>query len=362
MSRQRRAYVVGYYGMSNFGDDLFCEVMTSRAPELLSGYNVKIVGNSGRLGRRIYSAPTAIGSIWRLIVGIFAVLRADLIVLGGGSVLWRLDGVRLVQWKLSHFARTAFQSLGVSIGPFAVSTDERGVAEFLDGNDRVIVRDNESLAVAIEMGLGEKVQMGGDLAALYPRTVNQRAELDAHHRTVGVALCNFPEYTEFETEILESFVSAIRASSRPGRQDRISVISLNSHPVYGDDSLSLRAVEHLTASGLAATFHRYSDLGISKTWDLITSLDAMAAVRLHAAIPAYLSGVPFALLEYHPKCKNFCDEIGQDDSLRWTLKSENRNYVDVLEGLLGQPKRTMLSPADYTSRAEKAYRADSGMW
>lgn len=355
MPRKKRLHVVGYYGMSNFGDDLFCDVIEDRASQLFAGFQLKIIGRSRGFGQKLYSSTTIVGSILRMAMGIYSVVRADLIVLGGGSVLWRLSGVRLLQWKLSRLTRTSFQSLGVSIGPFASVVDKLGITEFLESNSRVIVRDKESMTLGVEMGLGAKLQMGGDLAALYRRPPSRRSEVDLHVRIIGLALCNFPGYVEIEDGLLESLATAIHETAVPGREDHIQVLSLNGHPEHGDDELSLRAVEFLVSRGLAATSYCYSDLGVAKIWDLMAALDAMVAVRLHAAISAYLSGVPFALFEYHQKCRDFCDEVGQAESLRWTQVAEGPTHIQVLEDLLRGSRPPSFSPEDYKSRSESIY-------
>jgi hypothetical protein len=48
----------------------------------------------------------------------------------------------------------------------------------------------------------------------------------------------------------------------------------------------------------------------------IASLNLLLTGRLHGALTAYQLGVPFILDEYHVKCADFLDDIGQVDALR----------------------------------------------
>lgn len=353
LKRRNRVRVVGYYGMGNFGDDLFGEVILARANQMFPGREVKIVGKGAQKRVPQYSSSSAIGAMLRLLDGVLAQVRAQTIVLGGGSVLMGLHGVRRVQWLWRRFASTKFESLGVSIGPFPTSRDATDVAEFLRWNTRVVVRDEESLETARMLGIGDLVKHGGDLAALFES--DQRATREAGSRTIGLALCNFPGYEDVEQTLLDSLVRAIATTSTPERDDEVVIISLNSHARKGDDEISRRASEVLRRRGIANRLLRYTDLGVQSTWETIASLHAMVAVRLHAAIPAYLERVPFALLEYQQKCASFCDDIGQADGLRLKLLDEPEAFDQALSTLLDQPAVPRMDPGRYVERAEATY-------
>lgn len=356
MSRRKRAFIVGYYGMSNFGDDLFREVISAQAGRLLPEYEVRPTTWLRPSVNRRYASPTFFGSVLRLIAGVVAAVRSDVIVLGGGSVLWGLTGVRAVQWKLSRLTRTRFQALGVSIGPFPTNDDRVAVSRFLRGLDRLVVRDQASISLGKEMGLGSTLRMGGDLAALYPQTITLQSYRDPRVRLIGLALCNFPGFdVESEENMINAFASSLRATSTPGIEDRVCVISLNNHSHYGDDALSRRAVEKLSAKGVPALLVRYVDMGVRETWSLISSLDGLVAVRLHAAISAYLSSVPFALLEYHEKCAAFCDDVGQHESVRIRVNSSRKDYEESIRNLFLRRYGPTVPADAYIQRARLTY-------
>lgn len=365
MLRKHRAFVVGYYGMSNFGDDLFCEIIRLRSSQLLPGYEVKIVGQFGEAGQagplrsriasRAFSSLSIVGSMWRLTVGLAAVARADVIVLGGGSVLSSLRGVWAIQRRLASITGTSFQAIGVSIGPFANSVDRDSVSRFAKKLDRIVVRDHASLVLGRTMGLGEKIELAGDLAALYPQSDEPLSRPVRTGRLIGLSLCNFEGFGPDAVDgMVTALASAVKSTSSGG-PDHIVVISLNSNSEYGDDELTRIAVEKLRSLGMGTSIVRYGDENVQSIWSLISSLDRLVAVRLHAAVSAYLCEVPFALLEYHQKCTDFCDDVGQDTALRIN-KSANREATEAsIMRLLSTPTPPTSRATEYKERAHSVY-------
>jgi len=359
------ASVVGYYGMSNYGDDLFGEVIAENAAQLLPGREVRIVRgisprrSRSRLGRRaaeLYATDSTAGSMLRLGVGVVSLFRSKCMVLGGGSVLANLEGVRRIQNKLAPFSKTRFQALGVSIGPFENKASQEAVAAFIRSFDRIVVRDASSMEIGRSFALTGQLRMGGDLAALYrPKEDNP----PSHHpevRQVGVAVCPFPGFGEEEAELMaRELVEALRSTEVAGKRDVVVVYSLNNHPVHGDDSLAMRMMLVFAENGIYATHVRHVDTGVDGVWASIAGLDAMIAVRLHAAITAYLNRVPFVLLEYQAKCTEFLSDIGQVESLQ--LPSRNRvlpTSADLIP-VLASPVLPVFTREDYVERAKAAY-------
>ncbi|MET3769737.1 polysaccharide pyruvyl transferase WcaK-like protein [Marisediminicola sp. UYEF4] len=366
MPRRQRAHIVGYYGMANFGDDLFCEVIRNYASHLLPGLDVKIVGDFARgkakgtylesLRAQLFSSNSPLGSAVRLAVGLNTVVRADLIVLGGGSVLSSVKGVWSVQNRLAVLCNTSFRALGVSIGPFAADVDRSAISVFANRFDRIVVRDNSSLMNGRELVSPAKVTLGGDLAALYV-SPDVKVPRVPGIRRVGIALCNFPGFTIRELkDLISATVEALALTRSPDVIDHVFVISLNSNVEFGDDELSQLAARELTAANVAVSLIRYADNDVSFIWNLLGSLDALIAVRLHAAICAYMNSVPFVLLEYHQKCRDFCDDIGQLAALRaGAFPSQSSALIKITALLSGSRSTVALAPAEYAARARAIY-------
>lgn len=355
-----QAFVVGYYGMSNYGDDLFNDVLRHGASQILPSHRVRVAsapsprarGPLARMFRRIEASDSVAGSVWRLIHGLI-LLRARMIILGGGSVLSEMKGVREVQSKLARFTRTRFQAWGVSLGPFPSPRDFESVAAFLRRMDRVIVRDRRSLKVANEMGV--VAAMGGDLAALYADQHPRSPRSTSHtHRRIGLALCNTPASPIDVNSLADSLAAAI-SDSPSHREDLVVVLVLNNHPVHGDEEISVQAADRLKSHGLPVLMIRHSEADVGVIWSAIDELDALVAVRLHAAVSAYLTSVPFLLVEYHPKCSDFLDDVRQDAGLRVPRNAAITDVRTGLSNLLSDPVAPGMPAGDYVARAVRTY-------
>ena len=55
---------------------------------------------------------------------------------------------------------------------------------------------------------------------------------------------------------------------------------------------------------------------VEKTWDAISKCNLMISTRLHASIFACYANVPFILIEYHKKCSDFLNDVGQQEEYR----------------------------------------------
>ena len=55
---------------------------------------------------------------------------------------------------------------------------------------------------------------------------------------------------------------------------------------------------------------------VKKTWDEISKCNLMISTRLHASIFACYANVPFILIEYHKKCSDFLNDVGQQEEYR----------------------------------------------
>jgi polysaccharide pyruvyl transferase WcaK-like protein len=73
---------------------------------------------------------------------------------------------------------------------------------------------------------------------------------------------------------------------------------------------------------------------------------------MHAGITAYLTGVPFALVEYERKCTDYLDDIGQPASLRLGGDLSDPAQVEqVIDRLFRREGQPSLAPQTYSSEA-----------
>lgn len=321
----------GYYGFSNYGDDLFASVCLRASEKYWPEHRVSLVGPQAECWDKIshasaracgtrYSDTGFMGKLSRLAAMARAAVTNDMIVLAGGSVLSSLGSrdMRRFQHVLASCGIVKLAGIGLSLGPFESSADEKTCREFLRRFEYLALRDGGSYDLAVAMGLPYEPIRACDLAGLLPLLVEERIGRREEHGPLGVAPCNYESYVggnaEVERRRNEVLVEALgRWAGR--RSVPVRIFSLNSHPIMGDDGLCDRLAGDLSQCGIEVEVVRATS-GVTSVWRNISECSALVSVRLHGAISAYLAGVPFCLVEYHRKCTDFVEDVGQHPSLR----------------------------------------------
>lgn len=376
-----RATFTGYYGMNNFGDDLFGVVCSAAARKYWNG-EPKLAGPVIRgLDARytmpswypssLYGAPGPLGKVSRLYSFARGLSGADVLVMGGGSVIGGSTNTSFRRKMMVSAHRTGklkLAAIGVSIGPVVNAAAEDAVADFLGCLDYIAVRDRRSYDLAVKLGAAEKTLLGRDLAGLLPSIaavpshVPRRAAEHSGNGAIrlGIALCNYKVTGSYAAPDRQGVLSAMTgelvrlAALRPLQVD---IFSLNEHPLHGDHALAVKLEQNLLACGVAAQVRRYSGRSPLVMVEAIGECDAFISARLHGAIVAYLQGVPFAIVDYHPKCNDFADEVGLPRTLRITAEGDLPAAIrNALETMLGPGCRPALSHELYAQQAQDIFR------
>lgn len=349
---------VGYYGMSNYGDDIFGLACSWAAKRYWMPHRTTILSPKLRdcddtifeiplwFPNRLYSHAGVIGKLSRLSFTIRSLRKNDYIVFAGGSILSSMKSSRmtLIQYVSSKNI-IGLAGIGVSVGPFLSSEDERNIERFLKMFSFLAVRDTTSYERVKYMNLPYAPVLARDLGGLLPEIVTRSKKGTDQLGYFGVSICNYEQFMQRGNRTIEQkrnyclFEGIRRFCLKNGVPVRIFV--LNTHPKFGDLSLSRELELYLNGNGIRSECVSLSQ-GIREIWRKIAVCHAFLSVRLHGAISAYLAGVPFTLVEYHSKCSDFLQDIGQPQGVRLGMKLDTPGtVVRVLEKLFyEQPRPT----------------------
>lgn len=332
-ARSRKTLIVGFYGMHNFGDDLFVDVIEN-AEEFhrlgrrkvflcppVPGVNAKYSFLARRFGTQ-FGETSLRGRIARLLSALVGIATSRTVVLGGGSVLSQLTGVRRTQAILGRLFRTRWMAVGVSIGPFTTSTDRVKIRNFLQRFNVIEVRDERSWRLARDLEIESRRTL--DLAYFKHPT-----EAPPARRLIYVPCSGVSE--QDERKVIRAIDQGLSSLGIRSGSSELVIAVLNGHPQNGDEERARQAA-HLLRHHSPAIF-RYEDAGVQRTWDLLGSSKALVSGRLHGGIAAHVNGVPFVAIEYHSKVSDFLDDIGQDDLLR--LSKNDRAVEDLIHSAFG---------------------------
>lgn len=385
MNAPLRVGFTGYYGMRNFGDDLFGVLCTQAArrywnaePLLvgpaLSGAQARSTWPS-RLPTAWYGSSGTVGKASRLLGFVRGLRESEVLVMGGGSVITARESFRKPMMLSAHRrGRVQLAAVGVSVGPFPDAAAEASVAEFVRRFSYLSVRDRRSYDLAQRMGLSPILHCGRDLAGLlrilHPAREPRPARAPGAALRIGLAPCRYtvrddhPAPTPDQWHAIAVAALAELATRMPLQ---VIVFSLNGHPLHGDDALSATLAQSLRARGVTAELRHYGGDPLATT-RAIGDCDAFVSARLHGAIVAYLCDVPFAIVDYHPKCRDFAADIGLPPSARITVDSHDaatlaRSLEDLLlqdgpqaRKLNGNAARASLSPDLYAQDAPDIFK------
>lgn len=367
-----RAAFTGYYGMRNFGDDLF-GVLCTRAAEWHWNAKPLLVGPPliGMAGRSTvpgfyppdwYGAAGAVGKSSRLLSFASAALTSNVLVMGGGSVITARESFRKPMMEAARRHRgLQLAAVGVSIGPFSHRSQEEAAASFLERFRYVSVRDQRSYEWTQRMGLSAQVHAGCDLAVLLPTLaeIPQRPlRLPGDPLRIGVAPCNYAENGVYAAPSRKAWTQAfVEVMARWSRQRplAVDVFSLNEHPHHGDAALADALCADLRQSHVDARVVRYDEPDPLAMVAAIGRCDAMVSARLHGAIVAWLCGVPFAIVDYHRKCRDFADDVGLPLHRRITC-SEGESFHDVFIALLKEREHGVPTITPPTAQANDIFQ------
>lgn len=358
----RKILASGYYGMKNYGDDLFGVVAANAAKTYWSNYDIELLCPAindlkskysvpGFFPRELYSSQQFLGKISRLGFLAKSVLSAEKYLFCGGSLFSSSQsGARNFISKLNS-NKLKLSAVGVSIGPFNNSESERNIKELLKRFEYIALRDRASYEIAKNFELDCPVVMAGDLAGLMPKYYPViETQINRDEKVIGFSPCNLPENRDLALNYCDSFISAIESINKEVNV-KVIILNLNAHKDLGDYELCKYVEKKLINILKKVELVSYYDFGAIRTWSLIASFDAYVSVRLHGAISAFLLNVPFALFEYHPKCTEFLQDVGKDESLFINYKSEC-NMQDIIFKLLSK-KEIFSQPVDnYKKSAE----------
>jgi len=366
----RSVIFTGYYGMKNYGDDLFGIVSAYGARTWWPQYSPAILAPRISGENERFTVPDFISSdrfadggvIGKMIRTIFTareLVSESLVVYGGGSLFSsnRSRIMDMAKW-MSKVNGKKFAAVGVSIGPFDSQASEDAVLAFLRCFEYISVRDRASYEILKNLNLGAQIMQGRDLAGLAPALAGGVKRVEYQQPVLGYSSCAIYGQPETTQRIDDMFIAAVRR--RP--EVRVKVFNLNSHAEYGDSERSHYVHQRLTDAGIKSEVFDYSQAGVMNTWNAIAACTAMVSVRLHGAITAYLSGVPFIHFEYHKKCTDFLDDIGQPPELRVCMRIDDLSNLAVnqfcsqLDLLLSSPSVPTLDPAQYAAESTSHFK------
>ena len=302
MKDNEKWVVHGFYGQRNFGDDLFCVIMSRLFERKSVAYAVLNSDVKTRFSIRSLKMPllnahvsknNKLGRIARVVSNLLSVIVADVVVYGGGSLFGRYASLKqrkLITTFASVLGKEVY-AFGVSIGPFESSGEKREFQKVLSRFQMVFVRDESSFKYGREM-ICEKAHRAPDMAWALPDII-PKTKKEVNCLVVALHILADREYVGSIIELADNF-------------DEIVVLALDE----GAEEVSEWISSQFEKRNMPATYIRYFDVDIEDVVEIIGSAAFVITTKLHGAIVSRAYGVRCALLEYQEKCTEFQRTVG----------------------------------------------------
>tara|TARA_Y100000034_G_scaffold93417_1_gene113068 strand:+ start:2475 stop:3590 length:1116 start_codon:yes stop_codon:yes gene_type:complete len=363
---KNKAIVIGYYGNSNFGDDL---LINSFIDKITSNYEKITVINSGENAVTFDYNNIKNVSIWKVNRKVLSKFNFILMLLSytyhsiGSKDIFFAGGTQLFETKknkyinlLVYFLFSMFSKLsrkriyhfGVGVNPAITKIGSFLLKNVLKMADRIIVRDTKSYLVSMDMVNAKnngKVFECADLAYLNFDNLNSSLiNCGSINKKVGVNL--FPYFDVVESSSKDSFTIQVILKIIDGiaTKEKIDIYligSQNDHPLSDSEYMSKFSAQ-LEARYKCNVVECPYDNDSKEFAYKIAQFDYIISMRLHIIITAAIFGnAKIYGLAYQEKVKSECESlmipfydynsIPEELSLKYpSRKVVQKKYSDLL--------------------------------
>lgn len=315
----------GFYGQKNTGDDAFVEVVAWGAKKYWGVESAIFLARANRLPitqDRIKGYPLTFPKSYHLQNNILLRNTKYLISAGGSTIHSALTKNNIKTMAVARKIKAnnlKLGAIGVSIGPFKSQHDEKAVVDYLKCLDFVAVRDEKSFCYLSQLDLPYKPVNAFDLAALLPN-IYGRSERTARgdgKKVIGVSVCPYESISRPQEISREQkrhrMLCELLISIQQKDNVHFKFLVINGHEIIGDFELTKKTIiDAKLESAEIVGYQRETKV----MWREVENCDFIITTRLHAAVFACFSDVPFMLNEYHRKCGDFLDTIGYHEPYR----------------------------------------------
>jgi polysaccharide pyruvyl transferase WcaK-like protein len=341
MFKQFNAFIVGYYGMHNTGDDALLYSARWASHHLLSSQN-NIVSSATDIKCHefgdIKAIPNALFRGHQRLSHYKNALQSEKIIFGGGSVLHTESDIQFKRHLIALAGREQSRCAGVGLGPFTSVGAEKACAKFLSECGFIGLRDKQSYDMAKDLCPQANVKLTFDLApTMLCNTKNTLVELERSGIMFNFCQQAIDAYGNTDNKIeFRRIQSAVDIIERIWSETReaIYLVDFNTHYYFGDFQIHRKIIDQLNQN-IPVTHIQY-DPNPFRVLQRIAGFKASVCMRLHASILSFMAKTPSLSINYHIKCKNWCEQIGMSEEYQFdALEVCSDSVVNTLKQSLG---------------------------
>lgn len=300
--------ISGYYGFNNAGDEAMLSAILQALRKTFDKPDITVISGHPEVTSKtfdVHAVPRFSAS--RILSSI---LRSDLIISGGGSLLQDVTSWKSMIYYLSIITlgvlfrkRVFLYSQG--IGPVRYRVIRIILKHVLNHVDAITVRDTESKGFLERLGVHSRIYTTADaVLSLQPaskdfgRNILQDNHVPISGKKIGIAIRNW-NHSEKWMAGLKKYIEKL------SQHKDISIIFIPMQYPEDRDAAGKIGVDSHNIYILP------DDYTIDELMSIIGNMDVLIGMRLHALIFSALMHVPFLGISYDPKIDNFLALIGE---------------------------------------------------
>lgn len=309
-----RILISGYYGFDNLGDDTVLFGILSGIRKRRPDTEMAVLSNQPGRTQELFGIPAY--NRWNAYVIMRELIRSDMLVMGGGTLLQDVTSPRSILYYLGIVALAKalgkpvfFYAQGV--GPVTQNMSKQLIRRVVNRVDMITVRDDKSRTDLLSLGVTRPpIIVTADPALAIDPACFSREEGEKILARFGLPL------SSARARPVAGIAVRNWATEHPYLEILARVcddlIRLGWHVVFipmqypGDVGASRRIVENMQEQAiLLAEQFTFRDIS-----SIIANMDMIIGMRLHSLILAALYDVPFVPLSYDPKIDRFVQRVG----------------------------------------------------
>ena len=305
--------ISGSYGGLNLGDEAILKSMIEQVRREIPDAEITVFSRNAEDTRRRHKVERAVAvrKLSRAEV-VPEVERLDLLVLGGGGILYDADArVYLREVQVAKERGVPVFVFAVGAGPLKEPAVQAAVREALEGVAAITVREKSARAVLEEAGVHHDVVVTADPALLLkpeplPRNVLKHEGLEGKRRLVGMSV---REPGVAAPDLDERLYHALLANAADFMVDRFDadIVFVPMERSVLDSQHSHAVIAQMLRAQRARVLN--GEYTSAQLLSLMGHFDFAVGMRLHFLIFAALQGVPFVALPYSGKVGGFLEDL-----------------------------------------------------
>ncbi|UCG55264.1 MAG: polysaccharide pyruvyl transferase family protein [Dehalococcoidia bacterium] len=316
-----RFFIFGYYGWKNVGDDAMLYALLRELNTIDSEARYAVLSSITTVIPSEVKNRVKFVRLSYFAVG-WEILRSSAFVLGGGTHLFDY-GKKLMVLKiqlrifilvlLSKLLRKKVYLLGNGLGPFPTAWGRFLSRLICHLADYISVRDEASYRFLASWGLKTKASLAFDLSALIENHEDSKTNLpQGNKKILGISILPvFQVYNgsrEKDSLLIGEFAKSINALLGEIPLLEVCLFVFKGKSRDDDVEITKMLLDQLQPAKRVKLVQYDPDPRIMLAQ--VSSCTAFVGMRYHSCIFAYLLSIPMLIINYHPKCRDFAEDIG----------------------------------------------------